>query len=70
MVARMTLAQIADYLGTDEPLAHAALNRIGVVSPTAGEESTLVLLRDLDRAVVEIEQRRKWAAAASALRVG
>jgi hypothetical protein len=69
MVARMTLAQIAQYLGTDERMAHAALNRIGVVSPMGGDESTLILVRDLDRALEEIEQRRKWAAAASAVRV-
>jgi hypothetical protein len=62
MVARMTLAQIARYLGVDERAAHAALNRIGVLSPDDGEEATIILLRDLARAAAEIEQRKKWAA--------
>ena len=41
MVARMTLAQIAQYLEVDEHLAHAVLNRIGVVSPASSEDTTL-----------------------------
>jgi hypothetical protein len=65
MVARMTLTQVATYLGVDEKKAHAALNRIGVVSPAPGNDSAIMLLRDLDRAVQEIEQRRKWDEAAS-----
>lgn len=64
MVARMTLAQIAQYLGVDERAAHAALNRIGVVSPASRDEAVIILLRDLDRAIEEIHQRRKWAEAA------
>lgn len=64
MVARMTLAQIAQYLGVDERSAHAALNRIGVVSPATGDEAVIILMRDLDRAIEEIQQRRKWAEAA------
>jgi hypothetical protein len=60
----MNLAQIARYIGVDEHSAHAALNRIGVVSPADGDEAMIVLLRDLDRAIEEIEQRQKWAAAA------
>lgn len=69
MVARMTLEQIARYLGTDERLAHAALNRIGVVSPVGGDEAVLVLVRDLDRAIEEIAQRKKWADAVTNGRV-
>ena len=53
MVARMTLQQIATYLGVDERAAHAALNRIGVVSPATGDEAAIVLLRDLDRLISE-----------------
>jgi hypothetical protein len=68
MVARMTLEQIATYLGVDERAAHAALNRIGVVSPATGDEAAIVLLRDLDRAIEEIAQRKKWAEAAGQAR--
>ena len=69
MVARMTLAQIARYLEVDEQAAHAALNRIGVVSPADSDEALLVLLRDLDRAAEEIHLRQKWAEAAGPSRV-
>lgn len=68
MVARMTLEQIAIYLGVDERAAHAALNCIGVVSPASGDEAAIVLLRDLDRAIEEIAQRKKWAEAAGPMR--
>jgi hypothetical protein len=69
MVARMTLEHVAMYLGVDERSAHAALNRIGVVSPAPGNDTTIMLIRDLERALAEIEQRRKWAEAADATRI-
>lgn len=70
MVARMNLAQIAKYLNVDERDAHAALNRIGVLSPAPGDESMLILLRDLDHAVEEIAQRQRWEEAANQTRNG
>jgi hypothetical protein len=62
MVTRMTLAQIAAQLGVDEEDARAALNRLGVVSPASGTDTTLVLLDDLERAGRELERRARWAA--------
>lgn len=62
MVARMTLAQIAENLGVDEHAARAALNRLGVASPAAGTDTVLVLLDDLKRAGGELERRARWAA--------
>jgi hypothetical protein len=61
MVARMTLAQIAQYLEVDEHLAHAVLNRIGVVSPASSEDTTLMMMRDLERAQEEMKRRQQWA---------
>jgi len=62
MVARMTLAEIADNLGVDELTARAAFNRLGVTSPAAGADTVLVLLDDLKRASREVERRAQWAA--------
>lgn len=69
MVARMTLEQIATYLQADILEAKSALNRIGICSPSGGEDSILITSSDLKRTADNLAMhRRGWETATSSPR--